>query len=92
MKLLVIGVSETGFGKAGYRFVSVVNALNDTWTLKVLDGSSPKFLAHGVCEDHFRFSRLWHPILTIFVYVTVGVSSDVNGFLPRSDSWQNIVD
>ncbi len=89
---LVVGVGEACFGEAGYGFVGVVDALDDPWTLEVLDGSAPKLLASAACEYHLGFSSFGHAVLTVLVDVAVGVSADVDGFLPRADGWGNVVD
>ena len=82
VKFLVIGIGEAGFGEACYGFVGVVDALDYAWTFEVLDGSTPKFLASCVCEDHFGFSCFRNSVLAVFVNVAVGVSADVDRFLP----------
>ena len=60
-------------------------ALDDAGTFEVLDGSSPKFLACAVGEDYLGFSGFWDSVLAVLIDISVGVSSDVDRFLPGTD-------
>ena len=85
MNFLVVRVGEAGFGEAFYGFVGVVNALNDSWSFEVLNGSTPKLLASAVCENHLGFSSFRNSVLTVLVHVAIGVPANMNWFLPGPD-------
>ena len=82
MKFLVIGVGEAGFGEAFDGFVGVVNALDDAWTFEVLNCSAQSSLPAMFVNVNSAFPASGTLILAVLVNVTVGVSSDVDWFLP----------